>query len=119
MKDLILRYEQDFFDVDFCSNAANLERRLSFDFIEYGRSGRIYDRQDIIAYLLNRKECPNLEIHHFSIKKMCGDIILAHYLSIDPSLNQCTRRSSVWRKEDGLWKLLFHQGTPSNNPSHT
>ena len=59
MKSMIMKYEMDFFDADFCHNRSNLENRLSVDFMEYGQSGKVYHRKHIIEFLL---DSPNRNI---------------------------------------------------------
>ena len=84
-----------------------LDSLLSDDFMEIGASGATYRKEQVINSLL--KEAPS-EIHakDFEFRKLSNDLSQLIYRS------ESTRRairSSIWRLEDGQWRMLFHQGT--------
>lgn len=112
MKDLILQYEKDFFNAQFCQNKANLENRLSKDFLEYGKSGKVYNREFSMDELMSLSTDRQIEIANFEITELTEDILIAHYVSCNKNQKSCALRTSIWRIEDGSWKLYFHQGTP-------
>ena len=112
MKDIILQYEKDFFNLEFCSNRINLEQRFSKGFIEYGKSGYIYDRESTITALMNLSEDKQIEITQFELTSLNESVLLANYISNDKNDNSYVLRTSVWKIEDNTWKLFFHQGTP-------
>jgi len=88
---------------------AALTTLLHEDFCEFGASGRVYDREQIIAALLAADDS-SAEASHFEATRLGPDAVLLTYRTDAPSL-----RSSVWlRGEDGAWRLLHHQGTPTN-----
>lgn len=111
MKSMILKYEMDFFDAEFCRSRSNLENRLSVDFMEYGKSGRVYRRNDMIELLL---DSPNryIKIEDFELTALHEDYFLVHYLSINIDDHSKALRTSIWKREEGLLKMFFHQGTP-------
>ena len=110
----ILKYEQDFFNVDFCCNKDNLENRLCVDFFEYGTSGKIHSREEIISSLLNMRENRDIIIYNFSALMLNENIIIAHYLSHEETTKKYALRTSIWKREETLWKMFFHQGTPAS-----
>jgi len=112
MKDLLLQYEKDFFNAEFCGSRANLETRLSKDFIEYGKSGSIHDRESTIRALMDLSEDKQIEIAQFEITALDDEIVLVHYTSYDKDENSYSLRTSIWKIEGGNWKIYFHQGTP-------
>ena len=65
LEDTIFQYEKDFFDADFCSKKENIENRLCLDFCEYGKSGTIHKREDIINFLSNMRRNRAIEIYNF------------------------------------------------------
>jgi len=89
------------------ASAVELDRLISDEFVEFGSSGRVFDKRAIIA-LLNAE--PGLRgtstIVEFRVLALTGDAVLATY-RLSGSL-----RSSVWRIERDEWRILFHQGTP-------
>ena len=115
MNEKILQYEKDFFSFKFCSNRANLENRLAKDFFEYGKSGIIHTRESTINSLASLIEDRRIEIINFELTALSEGVLLVHYTSWHKDDDLYTLRTSIWRYEDGEWKLYFHQGTPLNN----
>lgn len=110
MKAAILKYEMDFFDEGFCQSRNNLENRLSAGFVEYGKSGRVYHRRDTID-ALHGSPSRNIRIEDFELTVHYEDLFIAHYLSIDLVDHSKALRTSIWKREEGLLKIFFHQGT--------
>lgn len=87
---------------------------LAEDFIEFGSSGRIYDRHAILE-ALSGEDAFTWSIEDFAVRLLAPGLALATYrLSIrsaetrDPRV---TLRSSVWVHRGDRWVLVFHQGT--------
>jgi len=112
LKNTILQYENDFFDIKFCNSRESLENRLSINFIEYGSSGSVYDRENIINALIPLTENRQIEILQFDLTLLSDDVLLAHYISHHKNDNRYALRTSIWKIEDSQWKMYFHQGTP-------
>jgi hypothetical protein len=89
---------------------ARLEELLDPDFTEIGASGRLWTRDAIIAALAEEQDAggpvPVLEVNGRAVGP---DVVLVTYLS-DPA-GRAARRSSLWRRAGGSWRLLHHQGT--------
>jgi hypothetical protein len=89
-----------------------MERILSPDFFEFGRSGRIYKRKDTLA-APSQEIGARLPLKDFKVHQISDNVVLVTYVSIIESENvQIGNRSSIWMKTDEGWKLRFHQGTP-------
>lgn len=93
-----------------------MDALLADDFIEYGRSGRTYDK----AAILETADKPfdgQLSLHGFSAKALAPSVALVNYSSLlhrsDGSKSH-SLRSSIWTRTEHGWKLVFHQGTPVN-----
>ncbi len=95
---------------------AELEARLAPEFIEFAATGRIYDREAIVASLAVEDPAV-VVIEHVAVHVLAPDVALVTYRSRrtgsasepnPPAVN----RSSIWRREGGTWRLVFHQGTP-------
>ena len=112
MKDLILQYEKDFFNAEFCSSMANLDGRFSKDFFEYGKSGSVYYRECSINALMGLSKDKQIEITQFELTPLSENVLLVHYISYNREDNSYALRTSIWKTEDSNWKLYFHQGTP-------
>jgi len=88
-----------------------LAELLDDDFIEFGSSGRIYTKSDLAATL--QRESPSKQTaSDFKLTKLSPDAALLTYriyLHRDPPVS--TLRSSIWRRTDGIWRMMFHQAT--------
>ena len=88
---------------------------LSADFIEVGASGRIYDRAAAISMLAGGASAQR-RIEAFEARAVSRSVVLVTYRAVrfaeDGSPAARSRRSSLWRREKGEWRMVFHQGTP-------
>ena len=89
-----------------------LDRLLADDFVEFGRSGQVWMKKEIISELLAAPG-PQIEIASVSSRFVGEDVILVTYQSRRPMETDSkeTLRSSIWRQKDGEWRMIFHQGT--------
>jgi glyoxylase I family protein len=88
---------------------------LSADFIEVGASGRIYDRALAISMLTGGASAQR-RIEGFTARAVSRSVVLVTYSAVrlgeDGAPASRSRRSSLWRREKGEWRMVFHQGTP-------
>src|SRR6476469_11108810 len=93
---------------------------LSDDFIEFGSSGGVFNKRQVIKAL--EQEGPpdptiRLSLVDFIARNLASDVILVTYRTIlegGPGNMQESRiRSSIWKFIEGRWQMVFHQGTPS------
>ena len=90
-------------------NPEQLDHLLSDDFIEIGSDGRSYDKVAILVALAEESELKR-DLKDFTARTLAPDIVLTNY-RVDRSDGRSSRRSSVWRREAGAWRMAFHQGT--------
>lgn len=110
----ILEYEKIFFKKEFCGNLQNLEDRIHHEFIEFGKSGQIYNKNEIIKHLNKLDSDRNIHILNFKIKELRNNLIMANYISYENETELMALRTSIWIKDKIHWKLYFHQGTETN-----
>lgn len=83
-------------------------------FWEVGASGNVYQKEDVINTLQERYNDPSYEdvweVSDFELTQIASDNYLLTYVLIQDNI-RVTRRSTIWRKEEGKWKILYHQGT--------
>lgn len=85
------------------------------DFLEFGRSGRVYDAASIRALLAAGKPSElAFEPRSFTVDLLAPDVALVTYEIGTPAR---TNRASVWVRRDGRWLIRFHQGTPAEEPA--
>ncbi len=84
------------------------ERALTDDFVEYGSSGKIYNKQDIIGYY-KPLCCINHVITDFSIEFLSDTVVKTSFKS--NLSGKKALRTSIWKFDDNAWRMSFHQGT--------
>ncbi len=109
---------------------AEVSKLLADEFIEYGSSGMIYTKKEVLASLAAESAAPGGDspdhaaswtISNFQARELTPGIILAtYYASWRPQVDKetATLHSSLWIKVDGSWQIVFHQGTPAHPHSH-
>ena len=92
-----------------------MDRSFDPEFVEFGRSGRRYERAEMIFPADQMQGIDvRLPLPDYNVDLIAPDVALATYTSevrYDGTL-QRARRSSLWRRAEGVWRLRFHQGTP-------
>ncbi|HEX3130313.1 MAG TPA: DUF4440 domain-containing protein [Thermoanaerobaculia bacterium] len=99
---------------DIRSSPEAMQALLADDFVEFGSSGRIYDRAAVIAALVGEPPF-NSRIDDFAVRFLSSDAALTTYRlsawSTSGSQVRVSLRSSLWEHRAGRWVLAFHQGT--------
>lgn len=111
LKELMAR-EPLFHRPEVASSRADFERMIDAHFWEVGASGRRYSRDYVLDMLEERLENP-VEDEWETRDAHCLEIAPDQFL-LTYTLQQgarVTRRSSIWRRVNGQWRVLFHQGT--------
>ena len=86
------------------------------DFLEFGSSGRVFTREQMVAELAAEPSTLDLTLSDFSVLAASSGWALVTYRSTrrDPATgrSRTALRSSTWIQHNGRWQVLFHQGTP-------
>lgn len=91
-----------------------MQQHLAADFIELGRSGRIYNRAQCLAAAPQPINC-RLPLANLQVRLLDADTAQLLYDSILTQENgaiEYTHRSSLWTRTPDGWVMRFHQGTP-------
>lgn len=96
-----------------------LAELLADDFLEFGASGKVWNKAKVLAAVVNRERSVERSIRSFRVRKLGPDHLLATYEASEnlDSIPGVSLRSSIWRRSSGGWQMLFHQGTPSSGIS--
>lgn len=95
-----------------------MERVFAPDFMEFGRSGRVYQRHEMLGFSGDTIDIA-LPLQNFQARQIAPNVVLITYLSqvtYDDDV-QSGNRSSLWVFADERWQLTFHQGTPTQTPT--
>ncbi|MBY5363661.1 DUF4440 domain-containing protein [Rhizobium leguminosarum] len=100
------------------SSPRSVSDLLADEFIEFGSSGRVYNKTITIRALAEEaisESTPPPQVSDFSVRRLSDDVVLVTYKSIrastEPGGNRQTLRSSIYKLFDGRWQMIFRQGT--------
>ena len=109
--ELLRRLERSLWDPITRYDGAHMEAVLAPDFVEFGRSGRVYDRAAVLDVASRDFTAVLSDI---AVRLIGDDAALVTYRSELRMEGRVERgnRSSLWRRDGTTWLLEFHQGTP-------
>jgi hypothetical protein len=97
---------------EFGTTRADVEHMTEVDFWEVGASGRRYSRQYVLDVLDARQRSPAedaWETSDFHCRELAENVYLLTYTLLQGQRR--SRRSTIWSRTSGAWKIVFHQGT--------
>jgi hypothetical protein len=108
------RSEEALLDSAVRNNRTRVAELLADDFVEFGSSGRIWTRDEILDLLAG--ETPALiDMMDFECTLLADNVALITYRAsrtdARTKIQSSSMRSSIWTKKPGGWRLRFHQGT--------
>ena len=101
------------------SDRKRVAELLADDFVEFGSSGRIWTRDEILDLLAGETAAP-IDMMDFACVPLAEDVALVTYRASGTDATTGTQisslRSSIWTRQEGTgkpggWRLRFHQGT--------
>lgn len=109
---------QTLFELEQClmsqatrSNAEVISGLIADDFTEFGASGGVWYKADIVEHLPDQPFTPRT-ISEFTVKQLSPNTALVTYHCHTGSTTPVTSlRSSIWRLQGDRWQMVFHQGT--------
>ena len=107
--ELLRRFEVALAERDPEGIDGGLSTLIADDFIEFGRSGRVWTAATIRPLLESDRGDP-VEIEGFRADVLADGVILATYRAVGAN------RSSIWVHREGRWQIRFHQGTATAGP---
>jgi hypothetical protein len=89
---------------------------IAEDFREFGASGRVYSKAQILDGLI-QETVVEISLDHMEVAQLAPDLVLLTYRGLKhfPESGSLMRslRSSIWRRGEAEgWQVIFHQGTP-------
>jgi len=113
--EIIRTYEEKLLHASIRNPMQDIPELLADEFIEYGSSGRIFDKKQVIEGLQSREPVV-IFLSDFEVRSLGSEVILATYHAEkhEPDGRKIySLRSSIWKQAEGRWQIIFHQGTPS------
>lgn len=113
LKEIIYKLETDLLRPEVRKSVERLDEFLADDFIEYGSSGLVYKKDDILKRL--PLEVSTLyTLYDFEVILLSTNIIQSRFkterINLDGTKTQ-SLRTSLWKNSDDKWQMSFHQGT--------
>ena len=106
--------EQALLDPAVRRDRRRVSELLTEDFLEFGSSGRVWTREQILELLETENYQPPA-MEDFKCALIADGAALVTYRTVRTdavtSEKATTLRSSLWTKESGAWRVRFHQGT--------
>ena len=105
--------EEELFEPGVRKNRTRLSEVLDDGFCEFGSSGRVYSKSQILDQLQQEAE-RQISLTEFRAKALSNDAVLVTYRAIcaQPGVAEVhSLRSSIWMQREGRWEIVFHQGT--------
>ena len=109
--------EEALLDAAVRRDRARVAAFLAGDFEEFGSSGRVWSREQVLELLAAEAyEAPTME--DFNCKLIAEDVALVNYRTVrtDPQTGRVSAalHSSLWTREGREWRMRFHQGTKAS-----
>ncbi|MBU2809138.1 nuclear transport factor 2 family protein [Acidithiobacillus ferrooxidans F221] len=98
---------------------SRLSDLIADDFVEFGASGRVYTKQDVLD-ASSRLPDVVTPLGAFEVLVATADMAFVTYRSTirdDDGTVREALRSSLWVLRDGRWQIRFHQGTSADRSS--
>lgn len=110
----LFQLEQRLLQPEVRKSIDDLMSLLADDFLEFGSSGRIFNKQQVIE-ILSHAPRERMTLKDFQAKTLAPNVVLTTFRLVkhNESSEEMTNslRSSIWKLIDGKWKMVFHQGT--------
>ncbi len=97
---------------------ASVEALLAEDFVEFGSSGTVYQRAEIID-LLSEEGAGHDDLYAdgYVLTPIATGAVLLTYRTarmVEGEAPRYVLRSSIWKLTELGWQMAFHQGTPAS-----
>jgi len=86
---------------------------LSEEFSEFGASGKQWSRSDVLRMLKSQGSLGETRVEGFKVTQLGDENALLTYslITLNEGVANTSIRSSVWKRTNLSWQMLFHQGT--------
>ncbi|MED3726264.1 DUF4440 domain-containing protein [Priestia filamentosa] len=113
LKEHLYGLEEKLLQSDVRKSVVELEELLAHDFVEFGSSGRVFNKEITIDSLPNEETVGEMTITDFEIKLLAPHVVLTTFRLLKRDSMQYSLRSSIWKLTGEQWQMIFHQGTPT------
>ena len=115
LRDTLLQLELELMSQSVRKSRPKLDELLADDFVEFGSSGRVFDKQSTIEAMQSSPAEETHAIDNCRVVSLSEDTALLTYTcEVSSAAGERLRksnRSSLWIRSGTGWQLKFHQGT--------
>jgi len=117
ISELLLALERQVYDPAVRRSPELSAPLFAEDFVEFGGNGQVFDKAGIVKVLAEGPPfAGKFVIAGFEVKSLAENVALATYrleiLTAEGMLQRQSLRSTLYRRNEGEWKQVFHQATP-------
>jgi hypothetical protein len=111
--DKLRALEDRLLQTDFRRDRKAVSKLLANDFREFGSSGRVWNKQQILD-LLEIESAFQATMQDFQAIELVSGVFLVTYTAVvdrPGAKTTASLRTSIWIMRNGRWQMVFHQGT--------
>jgi hypothetical protein len=112
--DMLFELERRLAQVGRRVSAEEAASLFADDFVEFGASGKIWSKAEIIAAMSQWAPIERT-VENFRVRELSPSVCLVTYKVVgvtkDKQASPFSLRSSIWRYTGERWQIVFHQGT--------
>lgn len=105
----ILELEKSLFKVEYMTNIEYLNDVIADEYLEVGKSGLRFIKQDVVKELSALTEDRNITIYNYDCTRIDENTYLVHYIT--KSGEQNIFRTSIWKQDSERIYIIFHQAS--------
>jgi hypothetical protein len=110
-RDHLRRLELMLLDSAVRNRPAEVASLLAEDFVEFGSSGRVFDKRQIID-AIGGDTGVHRSVADLRVRELSQDVALVTY-RVRTDDGRASLRCSIWQRTGDKWRMSFHQGTPT------
>jgi len=111
----IIKFELELLKPEVRSSLAALDRLIADDFLEFGASGLSFGKEEVMARLPGEVP-PEFTASDFKLRELSSNVVQLVYRATMKKITddgiRYSLRSSIWKLNNEVWQMEFHQGTP-------
>ncbi len=113
MRQQIYSLEKRLLEPEVRKNPDELAKLIADDFVEYGSTGCVYNKQDILK-VLPQAPARRMGIENFDARHLSPEVVISSYSVVPRDKrsggDERSTRNSIWKMTDGRWQIVFHKG---------
>jgi hypothetical protein len=115
--DTVVALERELLDPACRVDPDRVAALLADDFVEIGKSGRVWSRDDVVAALAAEPGMDGITIGPMSGQQIAVGHVVVRYTTHHDGGPRTVHRTGWWRQSTHGWRCWFHQATVVPEPA--